>query len=254
MILAAGRILLLLGLLLAPGPARAAEVACGAPPELLEAGAALPAAARAASAGNLRILVVGAASVSGPGTSGPAAAWPARLKALIRDHLPKLELEMVVRGARGLTTAETAAIIDAELARVPYDLVLWQTGTLEAARGLDLDGMVSALDTGLSRANAAGTDVVLMDQQFSRFLRANANVDAYRDALRLVAAAHGVPVLRRWDLMYHWAETDVIDLERAPREGRTALTDKLNDCLAQAMQALVHDGMAEARGRPEPRP
>jgi hypothetical protein len=245
MILAAGRILLLLGLLLAPGPARAAEVACGAPPELLEAGAALPAAARAASAGNLRILVVGAASVSGPGTSGPAAAWPARLKALIREHLPKLELEMVVRGARGLTTAETA---------VPYDLVLWQTGTLEAARGLDLDGMVSALDTGLSRANSAGTDVVLMDQQFSRFLRANANVDAYRDALRLVAAAHGVPVLRRWDLMYHWAETDVIDLERAPREGRTALTDKLNDCLAQAMQALVHDGMAEARGRLEPRP
>jgi hypothetical protein len=176
-----------------------------------------------------------------------------RLEALIRERWPDLKLEMVVRGARGLTAEHTSAIIAAELARAPPDLVLWQTGTSEAARGLDLDDMVATLGEGLSRVAAAGADAVLMDQQFSRFMRTNSNIEAYRDALRLVAAVHGVPVLRRWDLMRYWAETDLIDLERAPRRTRTAMTDLLNDCLAQAMQALLRDGVAEARGRPGPR-
>ncbi len=250
MTLGAGRVLLLLGLLLAPPAATAGGMACDAPPELLAANAALPATARAASTGSLRILIVGSASVLGPGTSGPSAAWPVRLEALIRARVPHLKLDMVTRGARGLTTAETGAIIAAELARSPFNLVLWQAGTAEAVRGLDLDEMVEELHAGLAKVVAAGADAVLMDHQFSRFIRANANVDAYRDALRLTAAAHGVPVLRRWDLMQAWAEDDIVDVERASRQERVAATDKLNDCLAQAMQALIRDGVAEARGRP----
>lgn len=250
MTLSAGRVLLLLGMLLAPPTVRAGGTACDAPPELLEANAALPATARAASAGSLRILVVGSASVLGPGTSGPGAAWPERLEALIKARSPQLKLELVTRGARGLTTAETAAIIAAEMAHAPFNLVLWQAGTAEAVRSLDLDEMVEELHEGLAKVVAAGADAVLMDHQFSRFIRANANVDAYRDALRLTAAAHGVPVLRRWDLMQAWAENDIVDVERASRQEKVAATDKLNDCLAQAMQALIRDGVAEARGRP----
>ncbi len=251
MTLGAGRVLLLLGLLLACPPwARAGGMACDAPAELLVANAALPATARAASAGSLRILIVGSASVLGPGTSGPSAAWPARLETLIRARVPRLQLEVVTRGARGLTTAETGAIIAAELARTPFNLVLWQTGTAEAVRGLDLDEMVEQLNEGLARIVAAGADAVLMDQQFSRFVRANANVDAYRDAMLLAAAAHGVPVLRRWELMQAWADADTVDVERAGKQERVAATDKLNDCLAQAMHALIRDGVAEAQGRP----
>lgn len=257
MTLGVGRVLLLAVLLASPmglpwgiHGARAGGLACDAPPELLEANAALPATARAASAGSLRILVVGSASVLGPGTSGPGAAWPARLEALIRARSPHITLDLVTRGARGLTTAETGAMIAAELARAPFNLVLWQAGATEAIRGLDLDEMVEELNDGLARIVAAGADAVLMDQQFSRFIRANANVDAYREALRLTAAAHGVPVLRRWDLMQAWAEADTVDVERAGRHERVAATDKLNDCLAQAMQLLIRDGVAEARERP----
>ncbi|MDB5373334.1 MAG: hypothetical protein JWP04_1976 [Belnapia sp.] len=248
------RILLLLGVVLAPAAVLGANLSCESPPELLQASAALPATAKAASAGRLRILVVGGASVLGPGTSGPAAAWPARLEALIRARSPALKLEVVTRGARGLTTAETGAIIAGEMASNRPDLVLWQTGTVEAVRGLDVDEMVEALNAGLGRIITAGTDAVLIDHQFSRFLRANANVETYLDALRLVAAVHGVPVLRRWDLMRHWADTDQLDMERAERNDRLTVTDRLNDCLARAMQALLRDGVAEARGRPGPRP
>jgi len=251
----AARLLLLLGVLLAiPAGARAESAACGAPPDLLEAGASLPATARAGTAGVLRILVVGGASVLGPGTSRPEAAWPARLEALLRARRPDLTLEIITRGARGLTATDTAAIIGAELTRAPVHLVLWQTGMAETVRNLDLDEMVEAVNGGLSRLLSAGADAVLIDHQFSRFLRANANVDAYLSALRLVAAAHAVPVFRRWDLMRFWADADRIDLERATRADRTAVTDRLNQCLADAMLALIRDGVAEARGRPRPRP
>ena len=94
--------------------------------------------------------------------------------------------------------------------------------------------MVGGAERRADTLKAAGADAVLIDPQFSRFLRANANVDPYLDALRLVAAAHQVPLLRRWDLMRYWVETEQVDVERAPKPDRVAATDRLNDCLAQA--------------------
>ncbi len=233
--------------------AAADEAACNAPPELLEPGAPLPAAARAVSAGALRVLVVGSASVLGPGTSGPAAAWPARLEALLAARYPGLKVETAVRGAPGLAAADSAAMIRDALDRAPAaQLVLWQTGAVEAARNLDLDELAAALDAGLRRVEAAGADAVLIDPQFSRFLRANANVEPYREAMRLAAAAHNAPLVRRYDLMHAWAEAETVDMERAPRSARVAAADRLNDCLAQAIAALLVRGIEEAR--PQPRP
>ncbi|MFZ4409249.1 MAG: SGNH/GDSL hydrolase family protein [Paracraurococcus sp.] len=241
--------MLLLGALLAPA-ARAQAPGCATPPELLEAGAPLPATVRAVAAGKLRILVVGGVSVMGAGTSGPAAAWPARLQALLTARRPGIAFEVVVRGARGISTAEAGALLATEMAKAPAQLVLWATGTVSAVRGLEVDEMVEALNEGLDALKAAGADAVLIDPQFSRFLRANANVEPYLDALRLVAATHQVPLLRRWDLMRHWVETEQVDVERAPKPEQVAATDRLNECLAQAMAALLRDGAAEARGKP----
>ncbi|TCZ52976.1 SGNH/GDSL hydrolase family protein [Roseicella aquatilis] len=240
------RWLLLLGALLVPA-ARAGTRGCDLPPDLVEAGAPLPATLRAVTAGRLRILVVGGVSVLGAGTSGPEAAWPARLRALLAARRPGVEFEVTVRARQGLSTAEAGDLLAEEMARTPAQLVLWATGTFSAAKGLEVDDMVEALNERLEQLRAAGTDAVLIEPQFSRFLRANANVEPYLDALRLVAATHQLPLLRRWELMRHWAETEQVDLERTPKAERVAATDRLNECLAQAMAALLRDGAAEAR-------
>lgn len=247
--------------LLAPGPAAAqaageaavpaAEArACGAPPEMVEESAApLPATARALREGKLVVLVAGSASVFGAGTSGPAQAWPERMQAALARRHPAATVEVTVRGGRGLTAAESAGLIAAELPRLHPALVIWQTGTVDAVRGLETDQLSETLSATAAKVAAAGADLVLMDQQFSRFLRANTNIDAYRDAIRLVAAAHGAPLLRRYDLMRFWAETDRVDLERAPREMRAVVADRLNACLADALALLLRHGIAEARGK-----
>jgi hypothetical protein len=99
--------------------------------------------------------------------------------------------------------------------------------------------MVAALNAGLDLVAQHHADAILMDPQFSRFLRANADLDPYRAAMRLVATAHGVPLFRRYELMQGWAEAEQVDVERAGRARRVAVTDLLNECLAEALASLI---------------
>ena len=83
------------------------------------------------------------------------------MEALLAERYPGLKVETVVRGAPGLTAADSIAMVREELRRAPAQLVLWQTGAVEAARNLDLDELVSALDSGLARIHVAGADAVV---------------------------------------------------------------------------------------------
>lgn len=243
---------LLLGLCLSL-PAAAAErpappsgPGCGAPGEFLQS-PPLRATATGIATGRLRILAVGSASVAGPGVSAPGAAWPARLEALLRERRPDLDLRMEVRGGRGTTAADQLRLIEEALRAGSIDLVIWQAGMTEAVRGLPIDDMGATLARGLERLSLRGVDTVVMGIQFSRFLRANAEVDPYRDALRLLSGTGGGAFFSRYDVMKAWAEAGTVDVERTPRERRTAEIDRLNDCLARALGAFIRDGVEEAR-------
>src|SRR5690348_14690713 len=87
---------LLLALVTALNPwgAAWARPACQSPAELLRMEERLPAVAHAIAAGELRLLVVGSASVRGPGGSGPEAAWPVRLQALLGERFPGLAVRL----------------------------------------------------------------------------------------------------------------------------------------------------------------
>ncbi|MGK7865777.1 SGNH/GDSL hydrolase family protein [Falsiroseomonas sp. E2-1-a20] len=241
----------LLALVLIPvGPARASEPACGAPAEALEASAPLPGVFAALAHTELRVLVVGSASTQGGGTSGPAATWPERLKVRLGARIQPVAIAVQVYGGRGTTAADHAAIIAEKAAELRPHLVIWQLGTVEAARGLPAEALSDAVQQAVARLGTTRgerTDVLLMDPQFSRFLRGNADVDLYRDALRVAAAASGAQLFSRWSIMRHWVEADILDLERAPRQQRVEVADRLHDCLAQALAAYILDGADQGR-------
>jgi lysophospholipase L1-like esterase len=230
-------------------PARAEPAACGTPPELMTS-TTLPGAFAAAARGNLRIMVVGGASVAGGGTSGPDHVWPSRLEALLGARLAPVPVRVEAFGGRGTTAAEHARILAAEAPRYRPHLVIWQLGTVEAARNLPADEMSDAVQEAAARLRAQRgelTDLVLMDMQFSRFFRANADVEMYRDRLRLAAAASGAQLFNRWLIMKNWAETGRLDLERAPRNQRASVADELHDCLARALTGFVLEGIQRER-------
>lgn len=237
---------LLCGLLLAAPAHASLGPACGAPPEYLQS-PPLRATATGIATGRLRVLAVGSASVLGAGISAPAAAWPARLEALLRERRPDLQFDFAVRGARGSTAADQWQAIEAALRAGPLDLVIWQAGMTEAIRGQSLEEMAATVQHGLDRLGARGVDVIIMGVQFSRFLRANVDVDPYRDTLRMLAARTDAGFFSRYDIMRAWAEAGTVDVERAPRANRTAEIDKLNDCLARALGVYIRDGVQAAR-------
>lgn len=226
-----------------------ADAFCGAPPEAMES-APLSGVFTAIAQGELRILVVGSASTSSGGTSGVEATWPKRLEAKLAERLAPVRVRVEVFGGRGTTAADHARILAAETARLRPHLVIWQLGTVEAARGMPAEEMSDAVQDAAARLRATRgelTDLVLMDMQFSRFFRANANVEPYRDQLRIAAAAGGAQLFSRWTVMKHWVETERLDLERAPRARRTAVADELHDCLARVLVGFVLKGAQQAR-------
>jgi hypothetical protein len=221
---------LLLALMLLLG-ARAWSAPCEVPAELLD-GTTLPRSRAAIAAGELRILLGGSATAE---SGGPGTAYHARLAALLQQENPGLRVLVEARGQRGASAAESLALIMAALPGFRPHLVLWQTGTVEAVRSLEVDEFNETLSRGIARIRSGAAEVALIDQQFSRFLRANADIERYRDAMRLIAAAEGVALLRRYDWMYHWVETGGPDVERAPRPERAATLAQLNECLARAI-------------------
>jgi acyl-CoA thioesterase-1 len=226
-------------------PARAEPAGCNAPLEMMEA-APLPGAVAALGRGSLRVLVIGTASTQGGGTSSTDATWPERLDKVLGARLGPATVQVSIFGRRGTTAADHARIIAEQAPRLRPHMIIWQLGTVEAARGLSPDEMVAAVQDSIARlreARGERTDVVLIDPQFSRFFRANADVETYRERLRLAAAASGAQMFSRWSIMKHWAETERLDLERAPRASRAAVADELHDCLARALTEFILDGV-----------
>ena len=158
-------------------------------------------AAAIAAGGPVNILAVGSATTVGDQLGADRnSAFPFRMVEALHAALPKVPFALTLRGGKGMTAEDMLPLLQAALTAKHYQLVLWQTGTVEAVRGVRPDGMVAALQEGIEHARDAGADVVLIDPQFSRFLRANADLDPYQAALQQVSAMPDVgtvPPFRR---------------------------------------------------------
>ena len=195
----------------------------------------------------INILAVGSATTVGeegghtPGAA-PGTSFPYRMADALRTHLPDVQVHLAVRGGRGLTAEAMLPLIESALKEQHFDLVLWQVGTVEAVRGLRPDTMQETLQDGTQLVRDAGADVVLIDSQFSRFLRANADIDPYETVLQQVATLPGVVLFRRFDLMRSWVGEGRMDLERTQKADREKAIAQLNTCLGEALARFVLNG------------
>jgi len=238
----------LLALVASPPSSRAehepSPVACAASEAFTTPETKLERVAEAIAAGGpVNVLAVGSAATVGdqPGAD-PHSSFPFRMVETLHAALPKVAFALTLRGGRGMTAEDMLPSLEAALAGQHFQLVVWQTGTVEAVRGQRPDDMVTALREGIERARDAGADVVLIDPQFSRFLRANADLDPYEDALQQVSIMPGVVLFRRYDVMQSWVEDGAIDLERAGKADRTRVMALLNTCLGETLARFVLNG------------
>jgi acyl-CoA thioesterase-1 len=199
----------------------------------------------------LNILALGSGSTVGEsgGAGGPALVYrapehsfPYQMAAALRAMRPALRFNLTVQGGRNMTADMMLPILQRELAAHHYDLVLWQTGTVEAVHGLRPDALRGVLQDGADAAASAHADLVLIDPQFSRFLRANADLNPYETVLEQMTDTQMVTLFHRFDLTREWVNSGQVDLERVDREQRDKTIALLNDCLGQALARYVLTG------------
>ena len=222
---------------------------CGASDEFLTADEPLAQFGQAVTAGGVvNVLAVGSAttvgSVTAAGLNSAAegGAFPWQMIRALHAALPSVKFDLTVRGGRGMTAEDMLPLIDAALKQQHYALVLWQTGTVEAVRGLQPDGLLDILHAGAAHIRDAGGDLVLIDPQFSRFLRANTDLDPYENVMQHVATMPGVVLFHRFELMRSWANDGRLDLEHTAKADRDKALDELNACLGRALAHFVLSG------------
>lgn len=230
------------------GPALAAKIASPAMCTTLSGdpgtATALPHVAAGLRAGRLSILAIGSARSFAQSQRGPSGApgVPWQMAQALKSAYPGLEVSLTGRGGRGLTASALVRVIRAELRARPYQLVLWQTGTVEAVHNIQPDDFTDSLLQGIDAVGARGADLVFIDQQYSRFLEGNTDLEPYRRALERVATRSGVALFRRFALMRHWASEGRLDLELAAPRARRALIDQLHTCLGILLARFIVAG------------
>jgi hypothetical protein len=147
----------------------------------------------------------------------------------------------------GQTAKEAVKRLDRDVVPLKPTLVIWETGTMEAVRGTDVDEFREAMKAGIDELRAAGAEVVLMNVQFSRETDAMIHFGPYLSAMRELAEANDVPVFRRRGIMRHWAESGALDLRAKEGEKRRQVATKLYDCIGRAMGDFVTRGVPAAK-------
>ncbi|HWV51187.1 SGNH/GDSL hydrolase family protein [Pseudorhodoplanes sp.] len=185
----------------------------------------------------LTILVVGSGSSVLPGTDGAGKAYPGRLEEVLRKRYPGVEISVVAIAKSRQTAADMTQGLDKALLDRKPDLVIWQTGTVDAMRGVDPESFRTSLDEGIDHIIDAGADLILMNMQYSPRTETMISLSNYADMMRVVARDREVPLFDRREIMRYWNDNGNFDLNLATKDVTTAY--KVHDCLGRALASLV---------------
>jgi lysophospholipase L1-like esterase len=187
----------------------------------------------------LTIVVVGTGSSALAGPDGPRSAYPARLEEALKKRMPTVAVKVVPlvrsrQSAEDLAKGMAKLLVDEK-----PDLVIWQTGTIDAIRRLDPDSFRAALEEGVETLHKGGADVILMNMQYSPRTDLMVSLAPYADNMRVVAQQHEVPLFDRLGIMRHWSDVGAFDLYATGKDN--VLAQRVHDCIGRAIASLVID-------------
>jgi acyl-CoA thioesterase I len=205
----------LLGLALVSAPSLRAEEAadppplspsCRAPIHHIAQPAPLPhlmAALR--SERRIQVMAIGSSSTVGVGASSPAKTYPAQLETILERTFKTLDVVVLNRGVSGELATATAERLQREIPLDQPDIVLWQVGTNDALAKIPAEAfkatVQSTVQSTVQWLKEHRIDTVLVGLQYSPRAAHDAHHTAIRQALREIASAENVPLVRRFDAM-----------------------------------------------------
>jgi hypothetical protein len=215
------------------------EPVCNVAAHLVRADFRLPRVAAAIANKNLDIVVIGSASSALIDQTGAQRAYPARLEAALASRLAGVNVKVRIFARPRETAAQMEKGFAQILGNEKPALTIWQTGTVEAMRRVDLDEFRISLDDGIDRIAAASSDIVLMNQQYSPRTELMIDAPQYAEAMRFVALQHEIPLFDRFAVMRHWGELGTFDLNAVTK--KIDIAARVHNCIGELLAGLIVD-------------
>ena len=213
------------------------RVPCLPPKDGVPSMGSLPHVATKLAAGQPVVIVAfGSSSTQGYGSSAPEFTYPNRLAAQLRRQYPTADITVVNSGHGGEDAPEMMKRLQTSVIDRHPDLVIWQVGTNAVLRDLDPAETANMVEDGVARIQAAGTDVVLVDPQYSP--RVTERADSANRIVRLlsrIAALRHVGIFPRFAVMRDWHEKQALPIDSFVIADGLHMNDWGYACFAQLL-------------------
>ena len=213
------------------------RVPCMSPKGVNKAMGTLPHVANKLISGRpVLIIAFGSSSTQGYGSSAPEFAYPYRLAAQLKRQYPSADITVLNRGVGGEDAPEMMKRLQREVIDTHPDLVIWQVGTNAVLRDLDPVETGKLVDDGVSRIQAAGSDIVLVDPQYSpRVTERPESVSRIVRLLGKVAELHHIGLFPRFQVMRDWHEKQALPVDSFVIADGLHMNDWGYACFAQLL-------------------
>ena len=220
-----------------PAAAQPVDPTCAVPESVLAPGGGLPrASARLAAGGPLSILIAHSAKpTSKPGIVG----YPARLESELKRRLPGHEINTTVLSLPGEAAPAMVAPLTLAVEKQRPALVVWQTGTVDAMRSLDLESFGAALQAGIAEVQRLGADIVIMDMQYSMHTAQLIDFAPYVSYMSWLAQSSDVFHFPRYDIMRYWVEDGRVDFADESSRAKQRAYEFVHQCIGQLLAQSV---------------
>jgi len=213
------------------------RVPCLPPKGRAKSMGSLPHVAGKLAAGEPVVIVAfGSSSTAGFGATSPQFTYPNRLAAQLRRQYPSADITIVNRGKGGEDALQMMKRLQVEVLDMKPDLVIWQVGTNAVLRNLDPGETAKLVEEGVSRIQAAGADLVLVDPQYSPAV--NEHAESAGKMIKLlgkVAQLRHVGIFPRFEVMRQWHENQALPIDSFVIADGLHMNDWGYACFAQLL-------------------
>jgi acyl-CoA thioesterase I len=192
----------------------------------------------------VKVLAIGSSSTAGVGASSPSTSYIARLETTLEGSVKGMDFDVVGRGQSGEVAQGAADRMKKEVEETKPDLVVWQVGTNDAIRHVDIDRFKTCLKTTLAWLVDSKIDVVLIDPQYGDVLTRDAYYQKVVTAIADVAHEARVLLVDRFEAMRE------LQHERGDQFYMASDNLHLNDtghrCMAEQLARAIVGGLLQA--------
>ena len=216
------------------------DARCDVPAELIRVEVSLPHLSERLRAGNpVKIVAIGGASTTGTAAGSADLAYPHRLQEILDSWYPAVPVTVVNKGVPRQTAQQMLERFPSDVIAEDPILVIWETGTTDAVRGVEIDDFAAALQDGVDQLKTRSIDIILIDMQFSHSTVTVIDFERYLSTLHRVGEVNELYVFPRFEMMRYWSEQSVFNFDGVAKAERASLAASVYECIGRKLAEAI---------------